>query len=128
MGSELVILGAAVVGFLFLYLSFKLDDEHYILKILLLFVFFGSTILIGKAALDEKDYCTWNVVNSTTSGDYNIYNYDYQCSTNSNNTNLTFYKGLVWFSGVFMLYVFGYFTYRVLVYLGWVVPGGKDEE
>lgn len=127
MGSELVILGAAVVGFLFLYLSFQLDEEHYILKILLLFVFVGSTIMIGKAVLDEKDYCTWNVVNSTTVGNTDYYSYEHQCSVNENNTNLQFFEGLMWFAGIFFLYAFGYFTYRVFVFLGWVVPGGGKE-
>jgi len=112
---------------------FKLSDNaskdatrgHFLLQLLLLFLILSSVNLIGKVSLDDKDYCSWNVVNSTTTGSSTSYDYEYQCETNTNTTPDIFYKITTWFFRLVSSYVFFYFIYEVLKFLGWV--GGSSE-
>lgn len=136
MGQEILVASIGVVTFLFAYMLFKLgerptvkesgDEEgystggkHFLLQLLLLFFIAGGVLLLGKVSVD--DHCTYRVTNTTTVGDYDVFNYETNCEE-STGTALTFYKGVLWFVRLLFAYIFLYFVYEVLVYLGWVVP------
>jgi len=126
MGNATILIGIAIVLFTFVYMFFKLGEQarenaktgasgnHFLLQILILFLILSSLALVGKVSLDDKDYCSWNVVNSTTIGATTTYDYDYQCETNTNSTPLTFYKLTVWFFGIVATYISVYFFYAVM--------------
>lgn len=127
--SASILLGAiALVAFLLVYLMVKLDEGLYPVKILLLFFFFGSLLLMGKVTLDNNDYCSWNVANSTVSGSTTTYEYERECATNEHTTAFTFYNGLTWFVRIISILLFVFFIYKVLEYFGFIVPkgGGGD--
>lgn len=140
--SLALVVGIGIVTFIAAYMLFQLgqrpDDEsnkegneqsnknysgtgkHFLLQLLLLFFIAGGVLLIGKAGIDQT--CDVVVVNETVSGNTTINSYDQQCFDNQASTALTFYKGTLWFVRLLFAYVFFYFLYEVLVYLGWVVP------
>jgi len=116
MGNATVIFGVAVVTGLLLYMFFKLsqnkDEEgrgnHFLLQILILVFALVGMLIIAKAGLDDKDFCSWNVVNSTTTLTYSEYGYEYQCEENPNKTSLTFYKAMTYFIIIVAAYLFVY--------------------
>lgn len=122
MGGAILINSLAVVGVLLVILFFKLNDsedkKHFLLQLLLLGFILGIAVLVGKTALDYKDDCSWLVMNDTISGDYTVYNYDYQCHENTNTTAETFYKVTTWIMRIVAIYIFLYFVYELLVYFG----------
>lgn len=127
--SYTLLIGIGLVMGLLMILLFKLRStespdghNHFLLQILILFFIIGGLVLMAKTTLDDQNPCSWNVVNSTTSGLSTSYVYDYQCSTNTHNTATVFYKAVVWFASLFMLYLFLFFIYQVLKFVGWVVP------
>lgn len=136
MGNVTILFGIAFVTIILVYMFFKLGDNavrhgkgntnHFLLQVLLLFFIISAVPLMGKVSLDDKDFCSWNVVNSTTNGYTTSYDYDYQCEPNPNTTSDTFYDLTVWFFRLVASYVVYYFIYEVLKYLNWV-GGGKSE-
>jgi len=127
--SYTLLIGIALVMGLLMILLFKLrssespdGSNHFLLQILILFFIVGGIILMAKATLDVQDPCSWNVINSTTSSLTTSYAYEYQCSPNTHNTSLLFFKSVIWFAGLMMLYIVLFFIYQVLKFIGWVVP------
>ena len=130
MGNPTLLIGIGIVTFCLIYMFFKLGEQathennHFPLQLLMLFLILSSFTLIGKVTLDDKDFCSWNVVNATTSGATTTYDYDYQCSTNPNTTAETFYRVSIWIFRLVGLYVFIYMFKWALTYLG-VIGGAK---
>lgn len=120
MNNFALLVGLGIFAFLLVYMFFKLgergDGKHYVLQVLMLGFILLVFVLIAKATMDEKDYCSWNVVNSTTVGTYNVYNYDYLCKTNTHNTTDSFYETVMWVVRVVGFYMFFYFIYEVIKY------------
>lgn len=112
-----LIIGIGIVVFLFMFLATKLEKEHFIMKLLLIFMAVSILILIPKATLDQK--CE-NVVNQTFGHDtYVDYLYIEDCHNIANGTTSTiFYKAYMYFLVVFWLYVIGFFAYKVLLHYG----------
>lgn len=124
-----VLIGIGITMALMLFLLFKLkrggtgdNNNHFLLQLLILFFVIGGFILLAKGTLDVATPCSWNVVNSTSTAGVDYYNYEYQCADELNNTGEIFYTGTLWFARLFIMYIFLYFTYEVLKFLGWVVP------
>ena len=134
MGNVTILFGLAFVTIILVYMFFKLGEgamrdgkrNHFLLQILLLFFIISAVPLMGKVSLDDRDFCSWNVVNSTMTGYTTSYDYEYQCETNTHTTPDTFYNLTVWFFRLVSGYVVYYFIYEVLKYLNWV-GGGKNE-
>ena len=62
MGLELII-GLAVMCFLFLYFSFQLSDDHFLLKLILIFFFIATSMIIPSAVINND--CSMLVANYT---------------------------------------------------------------
>ena len=130
MGNPTILIGLGITTFALMYMFFKLgqntskDNNHFPLQLLFLFLILSCFTLIGKVSLDDKDFCSWNVVNSTTIGSTTEYSYLYQCSPNPNTTADTFYRVSVWIFRLVGFYVFLYVLYWVLRYFG-MVGGAK---
>lgn len=133
MGNPTILIGIGLVTFALIYMFFRLGDKaeegnnHFPLQLLMLFLILSCFVLIGKVTLDDQNFCSWNVVNSTTNGATTTYGYDYQCESNPNTTALTFYKTSLWIYRLVMLYVVGYIIYYILRWLG-IIAGGKFEQ
>jgi FtsH-binding integral membrane protein len=130
MGNPTILIGIGLVTFALIYMFFKLgqnaqaDNNHFALQLLFLFLILSCFTLVGKVALDDKDFCSWNVVNSTVSGYTTTYGYEYQCETNPATTSEIFYKVSVWIFRLVGFYVFVYMFWWALKYFG-VVGGAK---
>ena len=130
MGNPTILIGIGIVTFALIYMFFRLGDKateknnHFPLQLLMLFLILSCFTLIGKVVIDDKDYCSWNVVNSTTTGATTIYGYDYQCESNTSNTPDTFYKLVLWVFRLVGLYVLIYIIYYILNWFG-IVGGNK---
>lgn len=96
-----LILALGIVAFLLLYLALSLQDDQFLLKLLLLFFVFGIIILIGKAYLDHS------------SGTL----------TDMNNTGRLFFKTVTWLFVVFITYIFLYANWWF--WLGRIVQKSK---
>lgn len=110
-----LIIGAGIllmaVTFLMLKLGEKEENEHFFLQLLLFGVIFGLVLVIGKASFDEKDYCSWNIANSTIiDASTTSYGWMYQCETNTTNTASVFYGIITWFVRI----VAGYLVFYTL--------------
>ena len=116
MSLELII-GIGITAFLLLYFSSQWDNkEHFLLKLLIGFLFLGLLILIPKVAIDNPDTC--EIVINQTAINSSIVNYSVEshtymqyCVTNTKNTHTIWYKVMMWFLRLFALYIFFYFFY-----------------
>jgi hypothetical protein len=94
------------------------------LQLICLGFLLGTFILVGKVTLDDKDFCSWNVANATVSGDLTVYDYEYECSTNTKTTNTSFYTMITWLIRCVVIYIVFFFFYDVVKRtFGWF--GGK---
>jgi hypothetical protein len=126
MGNPTILIGLAIVLFTFVYMFFKLGEQarensktgtkgnHFLLQLLILFLILSSLTLVAKVVVDDKDFCSWNVVNSTTVGATTSFGYDYQCQTNPSSVPITFYKMSLWFFRIVAFYIFVYYFYAVM--------------
>ena len=129
MGGAIILLGTGIVAFLLLYLFVNLEKEQYPFKLLILFFFFGLLIIIGQTVNNETNYCNWNVINSTTSGDTTSYNMDYVCSTNDTSTSISLYKTILWFTRITAILLFFYLLfYKYFIKLSDRILGGGNRE
>ena len=131
MGNITILFGIGLVAFIFTFLfgllSMNRDGEgqskHPIIQILIL-AFIASLMLIaGKVALDDKDNCAWNVVNATVSGDTSTYGYEYQCSTNPNESAGIFYKMITWFAYFLSAYLFVFIVMSIWEFVKKLMQG-----
>ena len=61
MSNYILLASIGVFSFLLLFMFFKLGENkeknHYILQLIILGFLMGLFVIIGKNAIDEKDYC-----------------------------------------------------------------------
>ena len=127
MGNLTLIIGMSIILVMLVYMFFKFGDikdtsedgdgdgggnSHFLLQIIILVFIFGLFLLIGKVAIDDRDNCAWNIVNSTATGTITEFDYEYQCSSNVNNTSTTFFVSLTWF--------IRFVAFYILVYVLWI--------
>lgn len=133
MANIALVLGLGLAAIVLVYFAFKWNDkEHVILHLLVSFFVLYLLILIPKAILDSPEDCMWTInetlefgVNSTGSAidlasAYNITTlntYEYVCGTNNYKTDDVFYRVMVWFFGLFLIYIFIYLFYSIFRYM-----------
>ena len=115
---------AAILCFLFWKLSDETGDKRFPLQVIIFGFLLGVIILLGKAAVDYQDNCSWLVNNSTTVGDLTTYGYSYQCSANPNTTAITFYSATVWIARITTIYLFFAFAFELFEWFAWKKKGG----
>jgi len=94
-----IVLGVGIISALLLFMAFKLDDEHTILKILFMISSITLLILIPASTF----------------------------ITTTSNAGKIFYRVFLYIFIAFWLYVFLYFCYFILKKLGWIVAGEENE-
>lgn len=126
------IIGIFAICFLLLYVIFGLDPEHFLLKLLLFFVFLVCLPLIPKVLIAETNYCEMllnntventSVVNTTTT----TYQYTRHCHTNTDQTYNTLLGVTLWVWRFCILYMLLYLTWHALKFSGVVVPANKSK-
>lgn len=91
-----------VLAFLFLYFAFNLDQEHFLLKFMLIFFFAFTIILLPNAVINNS--CVIDVQNTTVSGSTTVYNYESYCDNTTTQTENTFLKIPLWFFRILVTY------------------------
>ena len=109
--SLVLIIALGVVCLLALYFCFNLGEQHFILKLVLLFFFLATLSIIPKATIDEKTSCEYVLNNVTTSAPTDYYVYDYTCNTTGVTTENTFLKTILWFVRLVVTYFLCYLVY-----------------
>jgi len=113
-----LVIGLGIIAYLFLYFAFQLDQEHFLLKILLVFFAISTMILIPKASI--SDNCNVIVDNTTETvvGNVTTIENDYTtiCSDNITQTQRSFLLIPMWFFRIFITYfslmIFWHWTKR----------------
>lgn len=126
------VIGIFAICFLLLYLIFGLDPEHFLLKLLLFFVFLVCLPLIPKILIGHADHCDivlnstvedTSIVNQTTT----TYQYTRHCETNTEQTYNTLLGVTVWIWRFCILYMILYLGWAALKFMGVVVPHNKSK-
>lgn len=117
MNLTTIIAGIGIVCYILVYIATKLEEKHAFLKFLFISFSLFTMLLIPKVSLDNKNYCSFEISNTTVLGDYVGYNYDYFCRTNTNNTIDTFYKSYLTILIVFAIYIVVFFSKEIIEYL-----------
>ena len=133
MAGSILVASLIGVALILVYLAIKLTEKEdsglgdYAILIILIGFLLSILLLLSKTAVDYKDNCNWLVNSSTTNGSTTNYNYNYTCSTNTENTATTFYKLTLWVVRLVMAYVIIGFFFQLFQYFGWWKKGGKQE-
>lgn len=126
-----VIIGIGVVAFLALFMVFKLRDspteslqgntrtKHFILQFIFVFVFLFCLLFLANGIQKaDTNHCELvNTVNTSATPSYS-----YECYNTGSTNGTGFYNMAVWTVGLVFAYIFFYFIYEVLKFIGWVVP------
>lgn len=117
MGSTIILVAAAILAFLSLYIFFnagkqdkestgkkRVDDVSnafmLFFRITAFAVFLFSIFLMAKAGLDDFDYCQTVPVNATISGPTTSYDYERVCFTNDKATGAGLFSLVNWYMRV----------------------------
>ena len=111
------IIGLGLATFLLFFFISQLEEEHGILKLLGLFFVLALLLLFPKTVLDAQTVC--EPVINTTSVNANTTTYTYKdfCFTQEKDTNTTFFKAILWFYRLFVIYVLVYLGYKAILTL-----------
>lgn len=115
MSLELIV-GLGTIAFLFLYFAFKLEDNHFIFKLLLIFFFCVSILVMPQAVIKEN--CQVEIANITVTGENSTLEYSTFCIEPQGNAPTSFLRITTWFLRIFLTYCF--------IYLAW--DWGKRSE
>jgi len=110
-----LVIGLGVVAFLLLYFSLNLDKDHFLLKLLLIFFFLITIMLIPKAAInDDCSLVPVNQTENTTMANYTeiTRTYDTLCTSEKSETETSFLKITMWLFRLFGIYFFVYIFYH----------------
>tara|TARA_R100001530_G_scaffold132323_1_gene104674 strand:- start:1045 stop:1431 length:387 start_codon:yes stop_codon:yes gene_type:complete len=107
-----MIIGLGILCFLFLYFAFNLDTEHFLLKILCIFFFAFTSMLLPKVAIDNN--CINLVTSENVTGGNITLGYSEVCTTIST-TQIQFLQIPLWFFRIFITYFFIYISYHWLM-------------
>lgn len=105
-----LVIGIGILAFLFLYFAFQLNEQHFLLKLLLIFFFCFSIILIPKSIIN--DTCTIEVQNATVTGSRTDYEYNTFCDSTVTGSERSFLKIPLWFFRIFVIYFSVYIFYH----------------
>ena len=68
-------------------------------------------VVIAQVNLEAKNTCSLVVTSVTTVGTTTYNNYDNVCITNSSEITTTFFKIVMWFLRLFLIYLFIYYNW-----------------
>ena len=110
-----LILGLGIVAFLFLFFAFQLNEDHFLLKLLLIFFFLGMIMLIPNASINDS--CHLLEANSTTGSglqeNVTFTEYKEVCSPGlATTTETNFLRLVIWFFRIFVMYFSIYLFYH----------------
>lgn len=97
------ICGVVAVAFFLLYFAFKLENNHFLLQLLLVFFSLYSLILIPQTIVNDN--CEFMVANETVIANTTSYSYEKVCDTDVSYTKSAFMKIPLWFFRLFVTYI-----------------------
>jgi len=145
-----------ILSYLFIKLGER-DGTHFVLQLLILGFIMGVLLLVGKATIDANCEMKLNETKSIYEygdnftdyhwdsyipEDYPIFHpnddtaflfhvdttYHYAKVCETDNTENTFYKLMLWFNRIVVAYIILYFIYEVLIHFGKIGRMGKKKE
>lgn len=121
MSATIIVTSLAVVAAILCFFFWKLGSEegqNYALQIIIFGFILWTIVLLGKVAVDNEDYCSWLVNNSTVSGSTTSYEYDYTCEENPNSTASSFFVACLWIARLTTIYLVLSFGFELISYFG----------
>lgn len=135
MNATAVIVGIGLVAFLAAYMLFKLrssseesfsgpgGNKHFLLQLVFLFLFLSSLTFLANAVYKvDSQVCAINEYNEIVHAHNTSMHYDYECFNTNSTQGESFYKAVLWIVRIIYVYIFLYFVWEALKFLGWVVP------
>lgn len=116
MSLELVV-GASAISMIFLWFAFKLEKQHVVLKLILIFMAISTLPLVPKAAHDGTTSCELLLFNTTRSftdsqNFTELHTYNQSCINTSTQGSTTLLKLAVGFLRIFIVYFATYVFYH----------------
>lgn len=113
--SLALIIGLGIATFILLYLSFNIEEKHFVLRLLGVMFAIILLLLLSKGSIDSNTVCEQVINTSTTIGAVTNYTYMPSCYTTTNNTAKVFYKLMMSFLILFLGYLIFYLGYWGLI-------------
>lgn len=110
-----VLAAMGVVMALILYFAFKLDEEHFILRLFLIVMTFILLVNFGATTLEAP--CEFVINETVVTGNTTAYTYMEECSVIQSNGANRFYLWTLFVFGLFMAYLIFFLGYQSLRYL-----------
>lgn len=119
-----VILGVGIIAAVFLFIAFKLDEEHGILRFAFIMFSMGLLFLIPASVIHNENVCEvvlndTEIVGNSTYYDYTTYCYE------ENGTGSSFVKAVKYPYWLFIAYLIVYLFYRAATALGHASKNGR---
>jgi len=111
-----LVVGIGLVSFLMFYFAGQLEKEHGVLKFLTIMFALTLLLIVPSSVVNEKQ-CDYYLFNSTLTDNTTAYEYEQLCVTSDSSTQTTFFKIVMWFYRLFMLYIILYLGYNALMAL-----------
>lgn len=108
-----------IAAFILLTIAFKMEEKHTIVKFFSLMFAIFCLLMIGNTALKSNIVCSTEISNKTLVNNITTYNYERQCFTDTTNQNITnsFFKTMLWYFRLMIVYLLGFMIYLILNYL-----------
>ena len=111
------IIATGIVSFCLLYFSFKIESDHYLLKLLAVIIAFCLLIVAPATSNLAETHCESLVVNETVGGAVTSYTYDQVCHTVDSTANNAFLNVYVGFVVILFLYISTYVVFEAIDYI-----------
>ena len=124
------LLAPAIVAGLLIYMASQVDEEeHMLLRMLLILSSVAFLLLVGKGAIEAQQSCQ-SMLN-TTVGLSNVthvtetYTYTDVCLTSVSSSSSTLFKAVTWMARLIGIYMFLYLSWYVLQWFSRSISGGE---
>lgn len=122
-----VVYGIGITVFLVLYFSFKLQDEHWALKMLSSFFALFILLIIPQTYVNYDYTCNPTVNETVVNGNEITYDYENWCVSNDTGAATNFYTAYLWFLRIVAGYLLVYYSFVTFRYFGWIKGQGKGK-
>lgn len=119
-----VLIGLGIIAFLFMYMAFRLDDKHAVIKVVSLIFAVLTMMAISSYVLNNQDHCdivvTFSNETTPTASETDIvYSYERVCfESSTEGSGLSIFKLMNYFVRILQWYSFIFIIYWIFDYFG----------